>query len=399
MQLFVIVTLCIMTCPLLYGGYVFYLLARLDRAEKQARRYSICPVCHRVIRLTHFRCSCGKDHELIPTDKEIFYIKCSCGKRLPKLPRLGRDELVALCPHHRPYHSIGKYVGTFPEVLLPIVGGTSTGKSALLAAWTFYAQKRLPFGYGVDVTFPFEGGTEYADDCLRRFQQGVPPGKTALIDPPAVGLDIVSQTSRKGLRLYLYDPAGEVFDPLSNESENTLNPFGYYDFMDGVLFVIDPFSLPVFQQKYPQEFLNSHGFQASDKRTEDSCEKFIRGLYAHNLGHDEYHYASCAVVITKADAFELDSLVGDGAVQKHMKANPRLSFDDALDEVCSLQLKNWGLGHVVELLSKHFKSVRCFSVSAYGHVPEDGIPFIPQRIELPILWLLNKKMPHVLVKR
>jgi hypothetical protein len=310
---------------------------------------------------------------------------------------------VALCPHHQPFFPIGKYAGTYPEILIPIAGATSTGKTALLAAWTVYAQKQLTTDYGIDISFPFEGGQEYATDCLRRFQQGVPPGKTSITNPPAVGMDIVSQSSRKGMRLYLYDPAGEVFDPMTAESEGALNPFGYYDFMDGTLFVIDPFSLPVFQRKYSQEMLHSHGFQASDKRTEDSCEKFIRGLYAHNLAHNEYHHASCAVVITKvdakSDAFELDSLVGNEAVQKFRAANPRWSYEDALDEVCSQQLKNWGLGHVLELLSKHFKEVRCFSVSAYGHVPQDASPFAPQRVELPILWLLNKKMPKVLMKR
>jgi len=388
------------------AAYFIFLLFRLDWALKHSRRHSLCPACHRVIPLTFFLCGCGQTNKLVPSEEEIFYKKCSCGKRLPKLPRHGRDELIAVCPNHQPYHPIGKYTGTFPEVVIPIVGGTSTGKSAFLAAWTVYTQGQLQFQHQVDVTFPFHDGPEYATNCIQRFRQGVPPVKTSIVNPCSLGMDIVSRTSRKGMRVFLYDPAGEVFDYQADTSENSLTPFEYYDFMDGVIFVIDPFSLQPLQKKYPQSLLNNHGFQASDKRTEDSCDKFIRGLYAHNLGRNEYHYASCAVVITKVDtfdpkaeAFDLDLLIGKTAVQKKIAANPRMSFEDALDEVCSLQLKKWGLGHVLELLEQHFKEVRCFSVSAFGHAPQHGKPFDPQRVEMPILWLLSKKMPKVLATR
>jgi len=390
----------IFTVPAVYLIYYFYRLRQLYWAVEQARRYTICPACHSVIRLIHFMCdSCGRINKLIPTEEDVFYHQCSCGQRLPKVPRYGRNELTALCPNHQPYLPIGKYTGTFPEVVIPIIGGTATGKSSFLAAWTVYTLGQLQFRYGVDVTCPFSGGVEYAADCFSRFQQGIPPDKTSIRNPQGIGMDIVSRTNRKGVRLYLYDPAGEVFDPLGDESENTLTPFEYYDFMDGAFFMIDPFSLPVFQKRYPQSLLNKHGFEASVKRTEDSCEKFIRGLYAHNLALNEYHHASCAVVITKADAFDLDSLIGKSAARKRMANDSGLSFEDALDKVCAMQLKEWGMGRVIDLLESHFKEVRCFSVSAFGHPPESGVPFEPQRIELPVLWLLNKKMPRMLVSR
>ena len=390
----------IFTVPVIYLVYYLYRLRQFYWATEQSRRYTICPACHRVIRLVHFACEvCGQVHELIPTEKDVFYKQCTCGQRLPKVPRYGRNELTALCANHQPYLPIGTHTGTFPEVVIPIIGGTATGKSAFLAAWTVYTLGQLQFHYGVDVRNPFSGGVEYAADCVRRFQQGIPPGKTSHRNPQGIGMDIVSRTNRKGVRLYLYDPAGEVFDPLGEESENALTPFEYYDFMDGTLFMIDPFSLPMFQKTYPQSLLHKHGFEASVKRTEDSCEKFIRGLYAHNLARNEYHHASCAVVITKADAFDLDSLVGKSAVTKRRINNSSLSFEDALDEACAVQLKEWGMGRVLDLLESHFKEVRCFSVSAFGHPPESGVAFDPQRIELPVLWLINKKMPNMLVRR
>ncbi|MCL2348398.1 MAG: hypothetical protein FWC50_09070 [Planctomycetaceae bacterium] len=395
-----LVVALIIAGPAVFTAWLLYLFFQLDWAVRHSRRYSVCPACHRIIRLTVFQCdTCGRANELIPVEKEVFYKRCSCGKRLPKLPRNGRDELIALCPYHQPCFPVGRHSGQYPDVLIPIVGGTSTGKSAFLAAWTIYAQGQLAYQYGVDVTFPFPGGSEYAAHCNQRFQQGIPPAKTSVTNPNGLGMDIVSRTTQKGIRVYLYDPAGEVFDPMRKESESSLVPFEYYDFMDGAVFVIDPFSIPEVQKKYPHSLLDEYGIQASDKRASDSCEKFIRGLYAHNLAIDEYHYASCAVVITKADAFDLDSRVGKAAAQKRMAADPGLGFEDALDEACSMQLKAWGLGHVLELLESHFKEVRCFSVSAFGHSPKPGVSFAPQRIELPILWLLNKKKPKVLISR
>lgn len=371
--------------------YRIYSGIQLSWASRQAEQHTICPSCHQAIYLEFFMCNkCGLIHELVPVEGEIFYKMCPCGTRLPKLPQHGREKLDAFCPNHKTYFPIGKRIKNHPDILFPIVGGTSTGKSAFLIAWSVIVQGQLPFQYGVNITFPSAVDSEYAAGCARRFQQGVDPNKTSDFNPHGVVMDIASRTTRKGVRLYLYDPAGEVFDPHREDSENSLIPFKYYDFMDGVVFMIDPFSIPCLRKKYPPSLLNSHGFQASDKRIADSCDKFIRGLYEHDLARDEYHYASCAVVITKADAFDLDSLIGEEAARKKMAANPDLSFEEALDEVCSTQLKKWELGHVLELLEDHFKEVRCFSVSAYGHSPQNGVPFTPKRIELPVLWLLNK---------
>jgi len=391
----------VIIAPLAYVAYLVYLLHQLTWATKQARRHTICPACHRVISVTWFRCHrCNQPHELIPTEGEVFHKQCSCGEKLPKVPQHGRDKLIALCPYHKPnYYPIGKYTGKHPDVIIPIVGGTSTGKSAFLAAWTVYAQGQLQFEYGVDVTFPFDGGPEYAVNCFQRFQKGAAPDKTSITNPIGLGMDIVSRTSRKGMRVFLYDPTGEAFDSMNRDSENALSHFKYYDFMDGVIFVIDPFSLPVLQRKYSQSELNKCGLVASDKQTGDTCEKFIRGLYEHNLSRNEYHYAPCAVVITKADAFDLDSLIGETAARKKMAADPHLSFDEALDEICSLQLEGWGMGRILKLLENHFSEVRCFSVSAFGHRPQSGVPFTPKRIELPILWLLKKQRQRIFVSR
>lgn len=382
--------------PLAYAAYLVFRIVQLAWVTRRAETYAVCPACHRRIPLRMFLCDqCGTVHDLVPTEEEIFHKRCGCGKSLPKLPQNGRDNLVVVCTNHQPVFTIGRNAGKYPEMLIPIVGGTSSGKSALLAAWTVYSQQKLSIERRVGVFFPFTGGRKYAEDCLKRFSDGIPPAKTSETNPLGLGMDIVSGDKRRGVRVYFYDPAGEVFD----YDPNSLQPFHYYDYMNGALFVIDPFSTPVLRNKYSREALNSHGFQASDKSVADSCEKFIRGMRLHHLRMDEYHYASCAVVVTKADAFDLDSLIGAKAVQRRMAEDPTIRFADALDEVCSEQLRAWGMGHVLKLLDEHFKEVRCFSVSAYGHPPQAGIPFVPERVELPILWLLDKKNPKLVASQ
>jgi hypothetical protein len=341
---------------------------------------------------------CGAANELIPIENEVFYKECSCGHRLPKVPRYGRNELIALCPNHSPAFRIGKNAGKYYEMAIPIVGNTSTGKTAYLAAWTVYTQTQLTRVYSVNVSFPFQGGIEFSNECKKRFASGVNVERTFNRSPLGIGIDIVSiNDSNNGLRAYFYDPAGEVFDPDPNT--DSLSQFRYYDFMDGCLFLIDPFATPGLRDRYDTV---SAGIAASDKSIEDSCEKFIRGLYDHHLARNEYHYAYCAVVITKADAFDLDSFIGDKAVREAMSEDPSLTnedYEDVLSEICEQKLEAWGMGHVLQLLNEHFREVRCFSVSAFGHPPQKGIPFKPRRVELPILWILNKNRQNVLIHK
>ncbi|GHT44648.1 hypothetical protein FACS189454_02650 [Planctomycetales bacterium] len=286
---------------------------------------------------------------------------------------------------------LGKNAGQFPEIAIPLVGNSSTGKTAFLAAWTVYAQTQLPRAYSVNVSFPFQGGKEFAYECRKLFDAGVNVARTSNRSPSGIGMDIVSNNGKNGLRAYFYDPAGEVFD----YDPNSLQQFHYYDFMNGCLFLIDPFATPGLRHRYNTA---SAGIAASEKSIEDGCGKFIRGLSAHNLAYDEYHYAYCAVVITKADAFGLDSQIGDKAVRKQMSDNPVLHYEDVLNEICEQKLEQWGMGHTLQLLEEHFKEVRYFSVSSYGHSPQTGKPFTPKRIEMPILWLLEQHHFKVLKK-
>jgi hypothetical protein len=380
--------LIILIVAFIYVGYILYCLQRFWWAQGQAEGWTLCPVCHSAQPLQYYLCNhCSTVNDLMPTEQKVFYGNCtSCGCRLPKLPKNGRNDLIAVCNHHNPVVLLGKNAGQLTEIIIPLVGNNSTGKTAFLTAWTVYAQTQLPRKYAVEVSFPFSGGADFANKCKKRFAAGANVERTSNRMPPGIGMDIISRHRRRGLRVYFYDPAGEVFDADTNTA-NSLESFHYYNFMDACLFFIDPFATPGLRHRYNTA---STGIAASEKSIEDGCEKFIRGLYTHDLARDEYHYARCAVVITKADAFDLDSQIGDAAVKKRLASDTCLEYEDALNDICEEKLKQWGMGHVQQLLEEHFKEVRYFSVSSYGHQPKTGVPFQPQRVELPVLWLLGQ---------
>ena len=366
-------------------------LLSLQHAVASANQHTICPACHRFVKLQYYQCDkCGQIHDLTPTENEIYYRMCSCGRKISKLPTNGRYEFVAVCEHAECRHFLGRNAGRYPETVIPIIGGPSTGKSAFLSAWTVCSQTQFVYEQRAEISFPFPDGHEYARRCQRLFSTGAEPQKTSDRTPNGLGMDIVFTNRKRNTRLYLYDPAGEVF----GYNPRSLQTFNYYNFMDGAAFLIDPFSIPIIRKKYESELQiseNKSAFQVFKDRTVDYSEKFIRGLYSHDLATNEYHYASCAVIITKADAFDLDSQLGDKAARKRIAGTPRISYEDALHEVCFEWLNEWGMGHVLKQLQLHFKEVRCFSVSAFGHMPRSGQPFTPKRIEMPILWLMQQK--------
>lgn len=354
---------------------------------KRSEAIAICPKCHRHVPLRHYRCpDCGRINELIPDGASLYHGRCGCGAILPKTNRFGRAKLVAVCP--RCASILGPGAGDLIERVIPIVGGSTVGKSAFLAAWIVTVAHVFPKTFGARVSFPFSGNLPFIETCLRQFRAGIAPNKTHVMEPDGVGVDIRMPEKRKFVRVFCYDPAGECFD----ETQSLMN-FTYYDFMDGILFLIDPFSIPSVRRRYGPllEGTNQEGFQFSESDIDDYCSRFLISLRKfHDLKMDEYHYAACAVVLTKADMFDLDDQIGQRAARSLRKTSPNMTEDDAMHFACTRFLERAGVGPILGKLNANFSEVRCFSVSAFGHAPETNSAYAPVRIERPFLWLLRQ---------
>ncbi|MDO5566856.1 MAG: hypothetical protein Q4G59_09385 [Planctomycetia bacterium] len=373
---------------------VYYLYRKwvFDQAMRDSNKYVMCPKCHRMVQLQWFLCDrCGQLNKLIPTEKNIHFVACTnCGKELPTSNRDERHLLNAVCSMPDCGNFLGPLPGVNREIIIPIVGGPSTGKTTFMDAWLVSACLELAITY--KISFPFLENQQLAKQCIQNWQKGLKPNKTAIATPACVGIDIVPQDSNTGWRVYMYDPAGEFFD----SSKNLLN-FSYYDYMDGIIFLVDPFSIrPIFMKYHSQlQQAEGLGFQVGSRDMNNICDRLINSMQNyHNLKFTEYHYANCAVVITKADSFDLDQQIGKQGIERLMHANPSLDYLDAMHTLCYHFLENAGVGNVLAKLEDNFEEVRCFSISSFGHMPDTGQAYKPERVTLPIEWIVQNALPN-----
>ena len=385
---FMLFFLLILAIPVAYLCVSLRLVHRTESAIKDATFKTICPNCHRQVQPKSFLCpECGTTNTLVPDDNSPYYQSCrNCGHQLPKTVKKGRALLKAICPECQ--YILGSGIGSYKEIIVPIVGGPSTGKSAFLSAWVEFAYRHLSTMLNAAITFPFPGDERIVRSILAHWSKGIRPDKTSNRMPSGFGMDIIPSDRRTFSRLYCYDPAGECFDNI----RGLLN-FTYYDYMDVVIFLIDPFSVPNIRKKYASQLKESYseGFQYSDRDMNDYCDRFINSLKLyHELGSNEYHPAFCAVVITKVDMFDLDQLIGAQAASMLQKEMPTLDEDEAIDLACTNFLEKIGFGDILYKLNDHFSDVCCFSVSSFGHMPDTGKAYQPIRVERPFLWLMRK---------
>ena len=188
-----------------------------------------------------------------------------------------------------------------------------------------------------------------------------------------------------------------------------MNDLKYFDFMDGLILIVDPFTLYEVQRQYAEQLSTQATFQSGAYYLQDTVDRIRSGFGRyrykdydyenvdgkrehHYLNNGEKHFCKCAVVITKTDMFDLDSQIGDVALRERLRQQPDLSADEALHQICYDKLCGWGLRNELMVLDKLFSEVRCFSVSALGRLPKPGERFIPEphRVELPLQWLLKQ---------
>ena len=112
-------------------------LRGVERGRALARGIRVkCPYpgCYLPVPLAVHRCpGCRASHaSLRPGRYGVLWHHCACGHRLPTTRLAGRGALTALCPHCD--RVLPETVGSTRVVHAPLVGGTSSGKTMLMAA-------------------------------------------------------------------------------------------------------------------------------------------------------------------------------------------------------------------------------------------------------------------------
>jgi len=338
----------------------------------------VCPSCHNKFAFPIYLCpDCLAEHkQLWPGLYGTLHRRCRCGKKLPTLFLMGRQQLQAQCPLCS--RSLSGQAGSLRNIHIPVVAGPASGKTSFLMGCLVQLHAQSISGR-IKVSFPEDAHQRLFDAAQAAFAKGEAVAKTADYSPDAFLVRLTDAGAKEGL-LYVYDAAGELY-----QQTDVLRTHRYYEHLGGVLFVLDPFSLPnvrlnmatqlssVEDAVKPGEELPQHVY---GRMTEVLREMSPSGQFADK---------PIAVVITKADSLRLDAEFRGRSVLLARKEKP---------DPDSAAVRNWlmekGEGNLVRSLEQDFKSVRYFYCSALGRSPDRfRRPFRPDRVLQPLAWILS----------
>jgi len=336
----------------------------------------VCPhsECYKPISLPVYICpNCGELHRrLVPGSYGIFRRRCKCDSgRLPTLALLGRRKLEAQCPHcSRP---LSKEIGTATNIHVPLVGGASAGKTNYLIA-TVIAIDADSKVHQRQISFPEDRDQRVFDVNKALFEQGRPVAKTKDLSPDSFLMRLVEPSGRSSL-LYIYDAAGELYA----DSADVRRLQKYFEYVDGVLFLIDPFSIGQVRTDYAKRIVEvADDLRPSNELPQDVYDRMITTWRDFSKSKRGIRKTPFAVVITKTDAFDLSTSIGSE----------------------SSSIRQWlmrsGEGNLVRSIEKDFDTVHYFASSALGHLPTEQNAFAPRGVLAPAQWLLNHRAVKVI---
>lgn len=388
--------------------FIFPFLLRLldDFIYRVQNNIVVCPRCHRTLKRVNVKCpNCNNVFaNLYPTRAHPFYLKCSCGTRLATTRLFGRTKYESFCPRPNCMAPLGVNASEGRIVGIPIVGSAAAGKTTFLMSSLNALTSEFPSSKGWKTSFPFKSDEIFAKKLHANFKKGEAPDKTNELVPHAFCLNYETGALSENLRVCVYDPSGEAF----TRHYERLKEQGYYDFMAGLILVVDPFALPALRKKYQNRLQEvGEGFSVSVADQMECLDRLLIRLndpsrwspddssdaVYYNLGSIPLKELPCAVVLTKVDAFDLDKYIGAEGVKRFRAKYPRYTEEEATDRLCRYWLKRWGGYNLLANLNNTFGQTRCFAVSTFGKPDiyfgyENG--FKPYNIAAPFNWLLGK---------
>lgn len=343
-----------------------------------------------------FRCpgtGCSAWHDdLRPSVYGLFRASCPrCKTALATTDLFGRLKLEQACANAKCGGAADAGIGEMSEYHLAVVGAQSSGKSCFLFAtvWRF-----LDFAAAnsLQVDFPDPAQKREFDDYVRSFQVGRPIPKTISRERPlAFTLDIATGGGAHS-RLYLYDAAGEDFEAGDLTSgTHGLSGFDFFNYVDGILFVVDPLAEELAGQVRPGDNPAKQESSYLLSRLLPVLERAQKTLAGRRIP------VPIAVVVTKSDGAhrrgESTSLLAQlkhPALGGACASLSRAADDAAADSpLVRAFLQDIGAADVVQLLESSFFDVRYFAVSALGHGADPSVKtsFQPLRVVEPTIWL------------
>ncbi|MEU5534265.1 hypothetical protein [Streptomyces sp. NPDC020362] len=318
------------------------------------------PGCYAPVPLALYRCpGCRVHHAALrPGRYGVLGHVCRCGHRLPAARLAGRGKLTALCPHCEQF--LPRAAGTMRVVHTPLVGGTSSGKTMLMAAMVDGLHAWARQG---------ELSVEYATVDDRRTQTGLTQelnrtgwAHATTGGPPRALMLTVARGRRRRL-LYLYDPMGE-----SVSDAERVRAQRYLAHTDGVVLVADVLADPKVRGLLsPADGDRADRARPSSQGPWETYQRLTGELAALTGRRSRM---SVATVVTKRDVLDqLASLPVPGA-----------DIGEWLTGI--------GLGGLVRALGHDFGAARYWAVSAHAATGTGPLESEQRRAAEPVLWLL-----------
>ncbi|GHC58259.1 TRAFAC clade GTPase domain-containing protein [Streptomyces cinnamoneus] len=320
------------------------------------------PGCYRPFPLAVHRCpDCGVPHgDLRPGPHGVLWHVCVCGQRLVTTSFAGRGRLATRCPHCD--QQLPDAVGSIRVVHVPLVGGTSSGKTMLMAAVVAGLQswsRRSP----LEVEYASAADRRDGGALHQQVQQAGWAHKTQGGQPRAFML--VVRHGRRRRLLYLYDPMGESLRDAGSVREQQ-----YLAHADGVVLVADVLAEPTVRR----------GLRGADAERADAARPADQGPT------DTYQRLTG----------ELAALTGRRA---RMPVATVVTKRDVLDQISTLpvpgaRIDRWltdiGLGALVRGLGHDFGAARYWAVSAHAATGAGALDSEQRRAAEPVLWVLAR---------
>lgn len=332
--------------------------------------------CNHRDRLPAYRCQCGQVHHDIRAGRlGAFVRRCECGRLLPTTVLKAAAGLVPVCQNCGGELRDG--AGALTDVLVPVFGPASAGKTRLILAGMVALSRHLtavggsarPEGPESEVTF---------HDATAVVESGRQTTKTDAGKLPA-GITVRLTVAAREASLHLFDAAGEFF---SNREQNSRLRF--LSDTEGLVFVLDPFSVPAVADAFKGALApRLQQAQRALMHPEQSYLVTVQWLRDQGV---ELKRKPLAIALVKADL-----LLG---------LPPAAGL---LPDAGSGQIEDWlrekGLDNMLDGAARDFGEVRYFIVSSLdaGTDPEGmADPTSPVR---PLLWLLARAGMSVPMKK
>jgi hypothetical protein len=332
--------------------------------------FSVCPHCHEKTVLPEYLCDkCGKIHtKLIPNSYGILFHQCQCGQKLPATFFLNRGRLQARCSHEQCHQLLHREHVESKKIFIPILGGPSAGKTAFMFAVVRQLIEKKAAEMGFETAFIDSNTESEYKTIVDQLRKGNVPTKTVASIPKAFNLALKKNGKTKWF-LYIYDPAGEAFENTEN-----LTAHQYYEYLSGMIMIVDPFSIPAVRRDYEKELSRTwSNVNPSQLNIEDALNSVLLTLEeSFGLSKTGKIKKPLAVVISKVDAFGLGGDV------------------DKKSDLIRQQLIDWDEGGLIQQIETRFKEVQYFYSSALGRIPDStSKDFVPSQVFEPMSWLLN----------